>query len=805
MALLQIAGRWLSIWCCLLLFTPLARGSDDDAEAVRRPLLRATYWVDGSEKPLVARDEPLPALRLSAGQSPDPRLPATGWRAEWHGVLEVLHPGLYRFEAETSGELHVRIDGQAVLSAPQADAQSIGPEIELTFGLHEFVVEFVPEPGDVVLKLQWSSDQFRREPLPAHALGQTDDSPRADQAFERGWLAVEEHSCTACHAATTPFSQQLLQRPGPHLNAGSPRLRAGWIYSWLDDPQAWRPEAVMPRLFSPDRQGEVERYAVALLLGSDDRSVAALGTVEPEVSATGKRLFHSIGCTACHAPSTDRPAHATLQRLHEKTTPEALAAFIQHPSEFDPAGRMPKLGLSDEETQAIAQYLHQRDRTDQSPSTLPAAPTSAEVATAFAALSVDADSQTAFSNADDDERLKLLARAVLQQRHCTSCHEVRADGEEPAWVPQPAKLDFAAIALHPERGCLDSRAERSDGVPRFAASLARSDVVEFLTSIATAPGTPAPGAATLRQIERLNCMACHQRNESGGLSAELLATLLASQSNDNDAESIAPPQLTGVADKLTGDYLRAILLEDRRERPWMPLRMPRFHPTLVADLPIGLAALDGDRLIERPDLPPVDAELAAAGRELIGSRGFGCIKCHDLLDVASSGTRGPNLAGVPGRVNYDWFQRWMIDPQRIQPGTRMPTVFLEDQSPYREILAGDPERQREALWHYLISCRELPYPEGLRMRTQVFCSHARTAGRAHVFARHHGARDRHPLSQPYACRLRRAIVPRGVCVARRLFGHDAGLDRARRPRSSRVGPDILACPARLSMGRLALG
>lgn len=714
--------RCLVLWLGLLGTATRTTADDDLDDPLRRPLLRATYWVDGQSEPILEREEALPAIRLQADEAPDPRLPAQGWRARWTGVLEVLYPGEHRFGATASGALTVRVGDQTVLATPADGGEVVGGPIELAFGLHEFEVDFIPAPGDVELKLDWSSAKFAREPLPPHAVGRTDAAPATTDPFNQGWLAAEEHSCVACHAATpdVPLSQHLTRRPGPHLSARSERLRAGWIYAWLDDPQAWRPEAVMPRLFASDRRGQVERYAIAQFLGKVDLPVESLTAEEHAAAANaGERLFSTIGCAACHESYPGQPARATLRKLTEKTTVNALAAFVKSPAQFDPGGRMPSLALTDDEAHQLAIYLARRDSTDSNPASLPPAPTADEVAEAYSALQPAASDRATFDQSDVDARLDQLARAVMQARRCASCHEVRDANESEPW-PSPAAVDnFAALVTQADRGCLADDEARRQGAPDFGTELPREPLRAFLAAASTSPGTPAPARSAARQLERLNCLACHQRNETGGLHADLLASMLSDQTSDN-AESIAPPPLTGVADKLTGEYLHGVLVEGQRARPWMALRMPHFPAAQVNQLPSGLAALDGDRLIERPELPAIDQQLAAAGRELVGTRGFGCIKCHDLLDIESGGTRGPNLAGVPRRVNYEWYLRWMTDPQRIQPGTRMPTVFLDGQSPYPEILAGDPERQREALWHYFLASRELPYPEGLRSDAPKF-------------------------------------------------------------------------------------
>src|SRR5690606_35214559 len=39
-------------------------------------------------------------------------------------------------------------------------------------------------------------------------------------------------------------------------------------------------------------------------------------------------------------------------------------------------------------------------------------------------------------------------------------------------------------------------------------------------------------------------------------------------------------------------------------------------------------------------------------------------------------------------------------------------LFLNGQSPYQEVLGGDPAQQRLAIWHYMALASELPAPEG---------------------------------------------------------------------------------------------
>ena len=79
--------------------------------------------------------------------------------------------------------------------------------------------------------------------------------------------------------------------------------------------------------------------------------------------------------------------------------------------------------------------------------------------------------------------------------------------------------------------------------------------------------------------------------------------------------------------------------------------------------------------------------------------------------------RGPDLANVPGRIRHPWYLRWIHDPQRIQQGTRMPTIFLNGESPYKDVLNGDPDQQREAIWKYLTLAKSLPPPKGSKRKS----------------------------------------------------------------------------------------
>jgi hypothetical protein len=180
-----------------------------------------------------------------------------------------------------------------------------------------------------------------------------------------------------------------------------------------------------------------------------------------------------------------------------------------------------------------------------------------------------------------------------------------------------------------------------------------------------------------------------------------------------NAEAIVPPTLTGVGHKLRTPWLRQVLTEKGRARPWMALRMPQFGSANVGHLPEALAALEGAEPDDAVHKVALTNQKIESGRQLAGKSAFGCVSCHDLAGIPNAGTRGPDLAFMNQRVRYHWYRRWLESAQRMEPGTKMPTVFPDGQSLMDNILGGKADAQAEAMWAYFSLGPTLPLPEGM--------------------------------------------------------------------------------------------
>ena len=108
-------------------------------------------------------------------------------------------------------------------------------------------------------------------------------------------------------------------------------------------------------------------------------------------------------------------------------------------------------------------------------------------------------------------------------------------------------------------------------------------------------------------------------------------------------------------------------------------------------------------------------ELSEIGRKLSGpDGGYDCLGCHGIGPKKATKVfegPGPNFKWVSGRIRKDYFVRWVNEPLRVEPRTKMPTYFKEGRSQLTEILDGDAKKQIDAMWHYILQGESIKPPE----------------------------------------------------------------------------------------------
>ena len=148
----------------------------------------------------------------------------------------------------------------------------------------------------------------------------------ADEAT-LGEILLGELNCLSCHAPTAAVAERIPTRAAPDLDRIAERATGRWLADYLLAPHEQKPGSAMPDVLhslEPDDRQDVVRTLIGYLAhrgsksldsgspeprsGSADRPVAADALGEFPVhrfQATverGRRLFHSVGCVACHAP-----------------------------------------------------------------------------------------------------------------------------------------------------------------------------------------------------------------------------------------------------------------------------------------------------------------------------------------------------------------------------------------------------------------------------------------------------------------------------------------------------------------------
>jgi cbb3-type cytochrome oxidase cytochrome c subunit len=64
----------------------------------------------------------------------------------------------------------------------------------------------------------------------------------------------------------------------------------------------------------------------------------------------------------------------------------------------------------------------------------------------------------------------------------------------------------------------------------------------------------------------------------------------------------------------------------------------------------------------------------------------------------------PDLMLARERLKPQWIKQWLLNPQSIQPGTKMPNFFREGE--LQDYIPGTPEEQAEVMKDFVMNLRE---------------------------------------------------------------------------------------------------
>ncbi|HMC10828.1 MAG TPA: hypothetical protein VKH44_06040, partial [Pirellulaceae bacterium] len=205
------------------------------------------------------------------------------------------------------------------------------------------------------------------------------------------------------------------------------------------------------------------------------------------------------------------------------------------------------------------------------------------------------------------------------------------------------------------------------------------------------------------------------RDKVGGVVAARDSFFLSDMPEMGD-EGRIPPSLTGVGAKLTPEWLKTLFNDGAKDRPYMLTRMPKFGIANVGGLIAAFEKADAAWIKIAPAiniLSEDEKRFKAAGRRLVGSQGFSCIKCHTFAGQRSTGIQALSLTTMTKRLRRDWFHHYLQNPLAYRPGTRMPTPFPDGQTTLPSVLDGTVNGQIASIWTYLADGEKAIFPVGL--------------------------------------------------------------------------------------------
>ncbi|MBI1987920.1 MAG: c-type cytochrome [Nitrospinae bacterium] len=530
--------------------------------------------------------------------------------------------------------------------------------------------------------------------------------------LSKGRRLFEEVGCFGCH---TTRGYEDFAKVGPDLTKIATKTSPSWAFRWVKNPRSYLPRTRMPNFFLKDNEAEA---IVAYLWDSSQNEGAPPvdlgfqeGNIPPELAARGKEIVEKVGCLGCHSMgdkvvqvSEDlaRDFGPNLTRVAGKVNAQWLYRWIKDPKEYFPKTRMPNLRLSDEEAKAVVAYL----------------------------MSLAPKSEIPGIEKKIKDSMQIVeGERLIANYGCYGCHEIKGMekrskiGVELTTYGEKRVLELEfGYATHVKETwsdwtfakLKDPRQFQTERViqrmPNFSftdeEALALRTLLQSFTGEAL--GVPAKYARQYteedlnrekgrRLVRERNCVGCHLIEGKGGKIAKFYENL-----------TFAPPNLASEGEKVQSTWLFTFLKRPIPIRPWLQVRMPTFgfsdedtHMVINYFMAADKAKTRYTFVEDERILP----ENLQAAQVMIGKQYLDCFNCHQQGDQKPEGPPegwAPDLGMARMRLNPFWIVKWLQDPQKIMPGTKMPTFFSDAESGPPDVLNGDEQKQMEALRDYIM-------------------------------------------------------------------------------------------------------
>lgn len=477
----------------------------------------------------------------------------------------------------------------------------------------------------------------------------------------------------------------------------------------------------------------------AYLFSSSKRRVWPPGpTGDP---ARGAQLVEQVGCLGCHVTTdtfTDpergaRPARRddfpiernygfNLVGTGSKSDPSWLYHWLKNPKNYYAEAPMPDLRLSDEEAADITAWLMTLRKPEFVRSPVPVVDPDALRAltrTYMITSMTEREADARLNAMSTDQTLVFLGERTIEKYGCFGCHTIDGfedakpigtelttegsknihlfdfgfvhdyeahDGKEehvlhtvPSWIysklRSPRVWDDQREKTYQDKLKMPNyyfTEEEADAITAVVLGMTKDRVAT--ERIARRDSDDRLVEEGLKLVSQRNCRGCHIVERFGQAIAETI-----------EDEGMRPPDLSPEGARVQSDWLFNFLKDPTvmSMRPWLQARMPTFHfEDGEADRLVRYFAADGDvptfETTERLD--PHGESVAVGG---IVFEMLRCAQCHPTEapapgEVADLASLAPNLQLSRVRLRHEWIPEWILRPNEIIPGTRMPTNFPRD-------------------------------------------------------------------------------------------------------------------------------
>lgn len=523
-----------------------------------------------------------------------------------------------------------------------------------------------------------------------------------EETVEEGAFIFESIGCLACHSDIEEDGKI----HGPNLARIGEKVNYEYLVSWLLEPKKHQPRTRMPDLRLDEEDAQyVAAFLMSLKSGYleilSDENKARL--TDEKTAGRGKDLINRYGCFGCHKIqgmeektkigvelSTIGSKHIHLfdfgllekKLLHEvglesshENIGEARRAWLRakltDPRQFDEGRykrpedklRMPDFNLTKDEIQTLLILL-----TGMREGKLP---------------------ESYIAKLEGEKKFLVEGKRVIDKFNCMGCHQFSID----TLHLKDGVVVKGMVKLEEEENLYFQLWEDNEGLGRKA------------------------GETIQISNEDIKSMS---RSEGGDIGEFIIDYHIEVEGRvAEEARVFTPPVLYGEGKKVQSAWLFDFLEEPVALRPWLDVRMPTFKMTEdeATVLARYFAVLEKEEypyeyIVETKEKYLEEKEKEKPGyltmaEHLFMSKNVNCASCHVRGDITPEGEPAdwaPDLSKARNRLKPDWIVNWLLDPQLIQPGTKMPKFFREGM--FQDIFPGTPEEQAVALKDLLMNLPE---------------------------------------------------------------------------------------------------